>query len=93
MPERDQHRVRIRSGFQLGFVMILGQFWEYLGSQHRSNIDANFECFLGRVLGGPSENFGGLGGYNWREGGPGEGQGRGKTPTQRDVGCRIETGL
>ena len=50
MPEREKNRVGFRSGFKLGFVVILGPFGESFWKQIRSTIDVDFECFFGRVL-------------------------------------------
>ena len=41
-PEREKNRVRIRSRFPLGFVMILGSFWESFWEQNSFNNRCGF---------------------------------------------------
>jgi len=49
--QRKRNRVGCRFGFKLGFVMILASFRKHFGSQNPSNIDVDFECFVGGCFG------------------------------------------
>ena len=75
-------------------------FGSHFGSQNRSKIDVDFECFFGGSLGGPSESFGVSPTQVAGMGVPGKGR-IGVKPLSKGMwfvglkkdGCRIEKGL
>ena len=101
MPERVKNRVRNRSGFQLGFVMISGSFWESFWEPKSFKNRYGFRVFFWRVQGGalgkkPRISTIQLAG----RGVPGKGR-IGVKPSSKGMwfvglkkdGCRIEKGL
>ena len=54
VPEREKNRVGFRSGFKLGFMVILVRFENHFGITNRWNKNRNFYVFFRDSWGDPS---------------------------------------